>query len=44
MTRIERWERAEKLGDEPPHEIKEILETKQGVLDLQQSVLADKGV
>jgi DNA polymerase delta subunit 4 len=44
MSRMERWERAEKLGDEPPYEIKEILETKQGVLDLQQSVLADKGV
>ncbi|UZJ54079.1 hypothetical protein CBS101457_003399 [Exobasidium rhododendri] len=44
MSRLERWERAEKLGDEPPSEIKEILETKQGVLELHQSVLADKGV
>lgn len=41
---MERWQRAEKLGDEPPWEIKEILETKQGVLDLKESVLADKGV
>jgi DNA polymerase delta subunit 4 len=44
MSRLERWERADKLGDEPPVEIKEILETRQGVLDLHQSVLADKGV
>jgi hypothetical protein len=44
MSRLERWERAEKLGDEPPMEIKEILETREGVLELHQSVLADKGV
>lgn len=44
MSRLERWERAEKLGDEPPLEIKEILGTKQGILQLHQSVLADKGV
>ena len=44
MSRLERWERAERLGDEPPLEIKQILETRQGVLDLDKSVLADKGV
>ncbi|PWN31286.1 uncharacterized protein FA14DRAFT_128414 [Meira miltonrushii] len=44
MTRLERWERAEKLGDEPPSEIREILETKEGILDLKYSVLHDKGV
>lgn len=44
MSRHERWQRAEKLGDEPPIEIKEILETREGVLDLRFSVLHDKGV
>ena len=44
MTRLERWERADKLGDEPPIEIREILETKEGILDLKYSVLHDKGV
>jgi len=31
MTRLERWLRAEEMGLNPPEEIKEILETKQGV-------------
>jgi len=31
MTRLERWTRAKEMGLEPPMEIKEILETKQGV-------------
>lgn len=44
MTRLERWQRADKLGDEPPPEIKAILESREGVLDLKHSVLHDKGV
>lgn len=31
MTRLERWMRAKEMGLKPPMEIKEILETKQGV-------------
>jgi DNA polymerase delta subunit 4 len=44
MTRLERWRRAEKLGDEPPPEIKDILETREGVLQHKFSVLHNKGV
>lgn len=34
MTRLERWTRAKEMGLEPPMEIKEILETKQGAEDV----------
>lgn len=44
MTRLERWQRAKSLGDEPPEEVRKILETRQGVLDLKHSVLHDKSV
>lgn len=46
LTRLERWERARNLGDEPPHEIAEILRTKQGMLmpELRESVLTGMGV
>lgn len=39
LTRMERWQRARDIGDEPPEEIAEILETREGVLDLRLSVL-----
>jgi hypothetical protein len=31
MTRLERWKRADRLGQKPPHLVKEVLETTQGV-------------
>jgi DNA polymerase delta subunit 4 len=33
MSRLERWMRAERLGKNPPKEVKEILESKQGTTD-----------
>jgi len=44
MTRMERWSRAKEMGLEPPMEIKEILETKQGVEqdEYKQSVFFDE--
>lgn len=39
MTRLERWNRARDLGEVPPVEIAEILQTRQGVLDLRLSIL-----
>jgi len=39
LTRMERWQRAKDIGDEPPEEIAEILETREGILDLRLSVL-----
>ena len=44
LTRLERWTRAQNLGDEPPLEIKCILETKQGRLNMRESRLAGMGV
>lgn len=46
LTRLERWERARNLGDDPPHEIREILQTKQGTLlpEYRECVLAGLGV
>ncbi|TFK71666.1 WLM-domain-containing protein [Pluteus cervinus] len=44
MTRLERWERAAALGLNPPSEIREILQTKQGAtqVDLAQDVFHDE--
>lgn len=39
MTRLERWERAREIGEEPPAEIAEILNTRQGILDFRWSIL-----
>ena len=39
MTRLERWERAHDIGEEPPVEIAEILNTRQGILDFRWSIL-----
>lgn len=39
MTRLERWERARDIGADPPAEIAEILNTKQGILDFRWSIL-----
>ncbi|KAG6908893.1 hypothetical protein DXG01_002871 [Tephrocybe rancida] len=39
VTRLERWERAEVLGLNPPKEVKEILNTRQGKEKYAQSVL-----
>ena len=39
MTRLERWERARDIGADPPDEIADILNTRQGILDLRWSIL-----
>jgi DNA polymerase delta, subunit 4 len=39
LTRLERWHRAKDLGECPPEEICEILNTREGVLDLRLSIL-----
>ncbi|PKI83349.1 hypothetical protein MVES1_002506 [Malassezia vespertilionis] len=39
LTRLERWKRAEELGEEPPSELAVILNTRQGVLDLRYSIV-----
>lgn len=39
LTRLERWDRAKALGHDPPDEIRDILSTRQGVLDWQYSIL-----
>lgn len=39
MTRLERWERARDIGEEPPAEIADILKTRQGILDFRWSIL-----
>jgi len=39
ISRLERWERAEALGLNPPVEVKDILTTRQGMEQLSQSVL-----
>ncbi|PWN39878.1 hypothetical protein IE81DRAFT_326097 [Ceraceosorus guamensis] len=46
MTRLQRWQRAHNLGDEPPEEIRHMLSTKEGVLwpELREPVLAGMGV
>ncbi|WFD43059.1 hypothetical protein MPSI1_001711 [Malassezia psittaci] len=36
---LERWERARDIGADPPAEIADILNTKQGILDLRWSIL-----
>ncbi|GAA96438.1 uncharacterized protein L969DRAFT_49607 [Mixia osmundae IAM 14324] len=43
MTRLERWDRAEALGLQPPEEVKDILLTKQGIekASLREVVFAD---
>ncbi|PWN52455.1 hypothetical protein IE53DRAFT_385101 [Violaceomyces palustris] len=44
MTRLERWERAHELGENPPREIYEILTTKQGILDHEECVFKEHGL
>lgn len=39
MTRLERWQRAKDIGEDPPDELREILLTREGILDFQYSVL-----
>lgn len=39
MTRLERWQRAHDIGEEPPVELREILQTREGILDLRLSIL-----
>lgn len=46
MTRLERWNRAKNLGEDPPLEVYEILTTKQGRLESEyrESCLAGQGL
>ncbi|CAO1637296.1 unnamed protein product [Jaminaea pallidilutea] len=46
MTRLERWNRAKNLGEDPPLEVYEILTTKQGRLasEYRESCLAGQGL
>lgn len=39
MTRLERWQRAKDIGEDPPDEVREILLSREGVLDYQHSIL-----
>lgn len=39
LSRMERWQRAKDMGEEPPQEIAEILNTREGILDYRTSVL-----
>ncbi|WFD22312.1 hypothetical protein MEQU1_000980 [Malassezia equina] len=39
MTRLERWHRAQEIGENPPEPVRDILETREGVLALRLSVL-----
>ncbi|WFD32249.1 hypothetical protein MSPP1_003293 [Malassezia sp. CBS 17886] len=39
LRRLERWERAKDIGEDPPEAIAEILRTREGVLDLRTSIL-----
>lgn len=39
MGRLERWQRAYELGLDPPEAIRLMLESKQGQMDLNRSVL-----
>lgn len=44
MTRLERWHRAKALGDEPPEEVRHILETKQGREEFALPIFAGTGI
>ncbi|EPQ26245.1 uncharacterized protein PFL1_06180 [Pseudozyma flocculosa PF-1] len=44
LTRLERWERAEELGEHPPREVYDILTTKQGTLDYRDCVFKEHGL
>ncbi|KDN52440.1 hypothetical protein K437DRAFT_254216 [Tilletiaria anomala UBC 951] len=44
MTRLQRWHRAKALGDDPPEEVRAILETKQGMLELGDHVFVGTGI
>ena len=39
LTRLERWERANDIGNDPPNEVREILLSREGVLDWSSSIL-----
>ncbi|SHO76829.1 Uncharacterized protein MSYG_1168 [Malassezia sympodialis ATCC 42132] len=39
LTRLERWHRAQEIGESPPEPVRDILETREGVLDLRLSIL-----
>jgi len=39
LTRLERWHRAQEIGENPPEPVRDILETREGVLDLRLSIL-----
>lgn len=41
MSRLDRWKRAEELGMDPPEGVRRMLDTKQGRLGLNRSVLAE---
>ena len=38
LTRLERWERAKDIGNDPPNEVREILLSREGVLDWSSTV------
>lgn len=46
LTRLERWTRAKELGEEPPVEVYEILNTKDGRLkaEYRENCLAGTGI
>lgn len=39
LTRLERWERAKDIGNDPPNEVREILLSREGMLDWSSSIL-----
>lgn len=39
LTRLERWHRAQEIGENPPELVRDILETREGVLDQRLSIL-----
>lgn len=46
MTRLQRWQRAKDLGEDPPLEVYEILNTKEGTLqdEYRESCLTGTGI
>ncbi len=44
LTRLQRWHRAKALGEEPPEEVRAILETKQGALEHADNLFVGTGI